>query len=128
MKFNSLSLKLAIVFLGLCSVLAHARVFVGVGVGVGFNVGPYPYGAYAYPAYPAYPTYLVPAYPATTYVTTPTVIESQPVLMPSSTPIASPATTASQVWYFCEKSNTYYPYVQTCEAPWKTVPATPPKP
>ena len=30
-----------------------------------------------------------------------------------------------QYWHFCDASQTYYPYVATCEGGWRTVPATP---
>jgi hypothetical protein len=29
-------------------------------------------------------------------------------------------------WYHCDNPNGYYPYVQTCNGPWRPVPATPP--
>jgi hypothetical protein len=46
-----------------------------------------------------------------------TVVIQQP-------PMASgPAPT--QYWYFCESSQTYYPYVASCAEGWKPVPATP---
>lgn len=32
---------------------------------------------------------------------------------------------AQGVWYYCEDSRAYYPYVTTCRTPWRTVPATP---
>lgn len=39
-------------------------------------------------------------------------------------PVASgPAPT--QYWYFCESSQTYYPYVASCAEGWKPVPAMP---
>jgi len=31
------------------------------------------------------------------------------------------------VWYFCESSKGYYPYVSECPSGWKTVPASPPQ-
>jgi len=42
---------------------------------------------------------------------------------------AAPATAppgGSAVWYYCESSKTYYPYVSECKEGWKEVPATPP--
>ncbi len=39
------------------------------------------------------------------------------------TPSAPPP---PQYWYYCEPSGEYYPYVATCPAGWKPVPATPP--
>lgn len=32
----------------------------------------------------------------------------------------------SAMWYYCESSKTYYPYVSECKEGWKEVPATPP--
>jgi len=32
----------------------------------------------------------------------------------------------SAIWYYCESSKTYYPYVSECKEGWKEVPATPP--
>ena len=31
----------------------------------------------------------------------------------------------AQNWYYCAASKSYYPYVSSCPAGWKTVPATP---
>jgi hypothetical protein len=40
---------------------------------------------------------------------------------------AAPAPqSAGAVWYYCESSKTYYPYVSECKEGWKEVPATPP--
>lgn len=54
----------------------------------------------------------------------PPVVVVQPAPQPAPAPapvIAAPA----QSWYYCETSKSYYPYVSTCPAGWKTVPATP---
>jgi Family of unknown function (DUF6515) len=40
-------------------------------------------------------------------------------------PSAAPQS-AGAVWYYCESSKTYYPYVSECKEGWKEVPATPP--
>jgi hypothetical protein len=35
------------------------------------------------------------------------------------------AASAQNFWYFCPQTKTYYPYVQSCAAPWEAVPAVP---
>jgi hypothetical protein len=35
------------------------------------------------------------------------------------------AASAQSVWYFCQPTKTYYPYVQSCSVPWQAVPAIP---
>ena len=79
----------------------HHRGFSGVVVigGAGF-LYPYAYPYYAYPYPYAYDSSLIatPAYN-----------------MPPPAPI----------WYYCEASGAYYPYVTTCVDGWKVVPATP---
>jgi len=42
----------------------------------------------------------------------------------AAVPPAAPA--GSAMWYYCESSKTYYPYVSECKEGWKEVPATPP--
>ena len=63
------------------------------------------------------------------------VVEQQPQLVvapqapqvyaPQSSPQSSPIG-AVPTWYFCDASQTYYPYVASCEGDWRVVPATPP--
>jgi hypothetical protein len=43
----------------------------------------------------------------------------------AAAPAAAPPG-GSAVWYYCESSKTYYPYVGECKEGWKEVPATPP--
>ena len=86
------------------------------GPGWGGNWGPawrgayygYPYGA-AYYSSPV--VYTAP--PVMTYAAPqqPMVLASQP----------QPA-----VWYYCETSGQYFPYVQSCASGWQTQPAIPP--
>ena len=86
---------------------ADARVFVRFGLGVPY-FGPYPY----YPYYPYYPpAYYPPYYPSPVVVT-------QPVA-------TAPAPAAAQTWYYCDNPRGYYPYVQSCGAGWRQVPAAP---
>jgi opacity protein-like surface antigen len=37
------------------------------------------------------------------------------------------AVLSKTVWYFCEPTKTYFPYVISCSAPWETVPAVSPQ-
>lgn len=71
-----------------------------------------------YPRY-AYPyTYAYPA-PAPIYI-------EQTYVAPPAQVVATPPV-SSGVWYFCRKSNTYYPYVRSCAGGWEQVPASPPR-
>ena len=71
--------------------------------------------------------YPQPVYPYPDPYQPPVVViqQSAPV---APAPVSPPVVTqvAPQVWYYCEASANYYPYVPTCPAGWKTVPATPP--
>lgn len=66
---------------------------------------------------PTAPVVVAPQQPA------PVVVAPQPVPAPAPAPAAAPA---PQSWYYCEASRAYYPYVSSCAAGWKQVPATPP--
>lgn len=63
--------------------------------------------------------YPVPIYPYPTYVP-PAIIVQQPPPVPSGLPPA-------QYWYYCDNPQGYYPYVASCNTPWRQVPVTPPK-
>jgi len=71
---------------------------------------------YTQPVYPYPDRYLAP-----TVVTRPAPTYSPPAA------VVAPAV-ASQSWYYCESSDSYYPYTSTCPEGWQTVPATPPSP
>ncbi len=62
--------------------------------------------------------YPEPVYPYPTYVP-PAVIVQQPPPMPSGAPPA-------QYWYYCDSPSGYYPYVASCNGPWRPVPSAPP--
>lgn len=64
--------------------------------------------------------YPEPIYPYPTYVP-PAVVVQQPPPMPSGLP-------PTQSWYYCDNPQGYYPYVASCNGPWREVPATPPNP
>ncbi len=42
------------------------------------------------------------------------------------TPAAPAPQAVAQLWYYCEASKGYYPYVSSCPGNWQVVPATPP--
>jgi len=56
----------------------------------------------------------------------PPVVVVQPAPAPAPQPVAPAVQPPAQSWYYCEASKGYYPYVPSCPAGWKTVPATPP--
>lgn len=72
--------------------------------GAGYS---YPYAARRY-----VPPVVYVAPPVVTYVAPP-----QPVMFTSQP--------QSPVWYYCEASGQYFPYVQSCSSGWHTQPAVP---
>ena len=89
----------------------HAR----FGVFIGAPIFPYYYGPspYYYPRYYYPPAVIAPAPP-------PVYIEqgAPAVAAPS---VAPPAQGQTAYWYYCQDSQTYYPYVQQCASPWQQV-------
>ena len=79
------------------------------------------YYYYPQPVYPYPDPYTPPVVVMQPQISAPVVV-AEPA--PAQPPVQS-APAAPQVWYYCEPSQTYYPYVATCTAPWKMVPATP---
>lgn len=81
---------------------------------------------YPEPIYP-YPTYVPPAAPPTIIVAPgappppPAPVVVAPPPPPPSAPTGQPPV---EFWYYCDDSKTYYPYVNTCNSPWRQVPAT----
>ena len=61
------------------------------------------------------------------YPVTQVIVERQPqVYVQRETPTAASA--ASNYWYYCPDSRTYYPYAQSCPSPWlQVVPQTSPQ-
>ena len=59
--------------------------------------------------------------PAPDYVPAPSAAQpqGQPALSAQPQPAQGPE------WFFCNDSNTYYPYVRECASPWQRVPAQP---
>jgi hypothetical protein len=99
----------------------------GLGVAAGALLSyPYYYQPY-YPYYPYDPSY---AY-APTYSPSPRVIvrEREPAYADErvySEPARARYSARGDTWYYCKKSNAYYPYVRRCAGGWKKVPAVPP--
>ena len=50
-----------------------------------------------------------------------------PAPIASGPPVGSapPPQPSNNTWYYCDASQTYYPYVTECRTPWRPVPATP---
>jgi hypothetical protein len=61
-----------------------------------------------------------PIYPYPMYVP-PAIVEQQA----PPTPVGLPP---AENWYFCDNPQGYYPYVASCNGPWRSVPTTPPPP
>ena len=66
----------------------------------------------------------VPIYLYDPYVSSPSVVVVQPSA-PSAPVVAAQPT--QQYWYYCDAAQAYYPYVSTCPAGWRPVPANPPQ-
>ncbi|MGO9445526.1 MAG: hypothetical protein ACLPXB_12205 [Thiobacillaceae bacterium] len=76
--------------------------------------------------------YPAPVYPYPDPYIPPVLVSQPPVVVTQSQvdvmPPPPPAAPASQSWYFCDSSQGYYPYVQSCAEGWRPVPATPSAP
>ena len=87
-----------------------------------------PYGYYAPPYYPA-SSYYAPAYYAPPMAGLPQTAAA-PLPLTSLPTTHSPANhappAASDAYYFCPASKSYYPYVASCAVAWRPVPITPP--
>lgn len=93
--------------LALTPLPAAARVVVGFGFG--------------FPVVPA-PWYYAP--PPVVYAPPPVVYAPPPVMVsppPQPTYLSQP----TQNWYYCDNPKGYYPYVASCNGPWRQVPAQP---
>jgi hypothetical protein len=90
------------------------------GPGWGGGWGPGWRGGYYGPGY-GYPY-------AAGYYSAPVVYAAPPIVTYAAP--QQPMVLASQpqapVWYYCEASGQYYPYVQSCASGWQTQPAMPP--
>ncbi|VVD60031.1 hypothetical protein [Pandoraea terrigena] len=111
-------LPVVLSFVAVAAVMASGSALAwhgGGGVRVWVGPGYYPYG---YPYYPPTQYYAPPV----------VVVPSQPQqYIEQSQPGAQgdqPGTN-SDTWYYCDKAGAYYPYVKTCPAGWREVPAQP---
>ena len=64
--------------------------------------------------------YAAPVYPYPVYVPGPEGYGPPPPPYPPEG-----AQDPSQTWYHCDNPDGYYPYVRSCNGPWRPVPATP---
>ena len=80
------------------------------------------------PVWPSYwgPYWVPYGYPSV-IVTPPPEVYVQPAPQTLAQPPAAQPPVQSY-WYYCEESQSYYPYVQQCPGGWRPVPATPPSP
>ena len=142
--FKSVTCKIMLTLLataGLCTlapVTAHAgnvgwAVSVGGGYGGGYGGGwrPAAYGPGWGPSWRGgyYGSGYGYGYPyGAGYYSPPVVYAAPPVVTYAAPP--QPLVLASQpqppVWYYCEASAQYFPYVQSCASGWQTQPAVPP--
>jgi hypothetical protein len=95
----------------------------GTQLSLSFNVPAY-HGYPAYYPYPAYAYYPPYPYPAYTYVQ-PYYPPAPPVTLAQQMPATAPGPAPIQYWYYCDNPRGYYPYVQSCGAGWRAVPAQP---
>lgn len=89
----------------------HGRV--GVWVGPGYYPYPYSYPYYPPPSYYAPPVVVVPSQP------------QQYIEQPQPGAQGNLTGANGDTWYYCDKAGAYYPYVKTCPAGWREVPAQP---
>lgn len=81
----------------------------GLGLGIGIAEMSRPYPGYYYP--------------------TPVVVEQAPTVYMQQSPAAfAPAHQEPTYWYYCQESQSYYPYVKQCPNGWMTVVPSPPAP
>lgn len=98
------------------------------GISIGMPIYTPAYYRVPYYAYPA-PAYVYPGaayvYPAPAYSYPATAIASpSPVYVERATVTTAPAQ-AQPDWYYCNASNSYYPYVTDCPSGWQRVQAQP---
>ncbi|HEY6242218.1 MAG TPA: DUF6515 family protein [Burkholderiales bacterium] len=82
------------------------------------------------PYYYANDTYYEQAPGGYSVVSPPLGVAEAETAAPAPSPQAAAlgnAPSAGATWYYCESSNTYYPYVSECKEGWHAVAATPPQ-
>ncbi len=51
-----------------------------------------------------------------------------PAVSPQGTTVVPPQNGPAPTWFYCDSAKGYYPNVQQCPEPWRSVPAVPPGP
>ncbi|HXM81509.1 MAG TPA: hypothetical protein VN929_06245 [Burkholderiales bacterium] len=87
----------------------------GPRVSFGFNFG--------FPGYWPGPYYAPYYYPPAYY---PVPVAVAPAAPPVYVERSDPAPQQQGMWYYCEQTRGYYPYVQECPGGWRQVPPAPP--
>ena len=84
----------------------------------------YWYPAMVYPYPDPYTPPVVVQTPGTVIQTAPVVVQTAPAQPAAAVPVQPQS--APAVWYYCDRSGSYYPYVAECPSGWRAVPSTPP--
>lgn len=92
----------------------HSRARVGVYIGAPLLAAPF--------AYPYYRPYYYPPY----YYPPAVVVRPAPPPVYIERGDPAPSRQSGNYWYYCPDSQTYYPYVDQCAAPWQRVVPQPP--
>jgi hypothetical protein len=92
----------------------------GVFIGPGFG-WPWYYGPYNSPYYSPY-YYYPPAVSSGPQV----YVEEEDVVAAPAPQLSAPAQQPGSWWYFCQKTQSYYPYVKVCPGGWQKVAPQPP--
>ncbi|MGO8917071.1 MAG: hypothetical protein ACLQJR_14295 [Stellaceae bacterium] len=77
---------------------------------------------YPSPVYP-YPSYVPPAPPPVVIVAPGAPPPPPPPPVVAAPPPPPSGQAPAQFWYYCDESRSYYPYVSTCNTPWRQIPA-----
>lgn len=71
--------------------------------------------------------YPEPIYPYPTYVPEIVYLPEVEQFDEAPPPVAVAPAPPSNYYYYCDDAQAYYPYVTSCDMPWRPVPATPPQ-
>lgn len=84
---------------------------------------------YPYPIVVADVMYVQPmVVPAPGYPPSVVAYPSAPPVSPQGTTVVPPQNSPAPTWFYCDSAKGYYPNVQQCPEPWRSVPAMPPAP
>lgn len=105
----------------------YPRARVGIHIGAPVVIGSW------WASYPAYPRYYYHPYPPPPVVVREVVREPLVFYDERGNPVPPVRTqpqpgTAAPAWFFCQDTQSYYPYVETCASPWQRVIPQPPPP